>query len=98
MVFCKGCGKTVHESATSCPQCGFTEKPKTSKNKSTATVLCFFLGALGAHKFYMGKAGWGVVYLLFFWTLIPSLVACVEFFMLLCMSEETFHKKVTNNQ
>lgn len=34
------------------------------KNKWVALLLCFFLGYLGAHKFYEGKAGLGVLYLL----------------------------------
>ena len=34
------------------------------KNKWVAFFLCLFLGFLGAHKFYEGKAGRGVLYLL----------------------------------
>ena len=34
------------------------------KNKWVALALCFFLGFLGAHKFYEGKAGLGVLYIL----------------------------------
>ena len=34
------------------------------KNKWVAFLLCFFLGYLGAHKFYEGKAGMGILYLL----------------------------------
>lgn len=33
------------------------------KNKWVAFVLCLFLGYLGAHKFYEGKVGMGVLYL-----------------------------------
>ena len=33
------------------------------KNKWVAFLLCFFLGFLGAHKFYEGKAGMGILYL-----------------------------------
>lgn len=35
-------------------------------NKWVALCLCIFLGPLGAHKFYEGKGGMGVVYLLTF--------------------------------
>jgi len=39
--------------------------PGTSrKNKTTALVLCIFLGGLGAHRFYVGKVGTGILYLL----------------------------------
>ena len=34
------------------------------KKKVLAYLLLVFLGCLGAHKFYMGKIGWGIVYLL----------------------------------
>ena len=34
------------------------------KNKWTALALCLFLGCLGGHKFYEGKTGLGVAYLL----------------------------------
>lgn len=36
---------------------------KTPKSKWTAFLLCFFLGYLGAHKFYEGKIGTGIFYL-----------------------------------
>ena len=35
-----------------------------AKNKWVAFFLCFFLGFLGAHKFYEGRGGSGVLYLL----------------------------------
>lgn len=34
-----------------------------AKNKWVAFCLCLFLGYLGAHKFYEGKAGMGILYL-----------------------------------
>ncbi len=34
------------------------------KSKGVAYLLWFFLGLLGVHKFYVGKVGMGVVYLL----------------------------------
>lgn len=34
-----------------------------AKNKWVAVCLCFFLGVLGAHKFYEGKIGMGVLYI-----------------------------------
>ena len=32
-------------------------------NKTVALLLCFFLGGFGAHKFYEGKIGMGLLYL-----------------------------------
>ncbi len=34
-----------------------------AKNKWVALLLCIFLGFFGAHKFYEGKAGMGILYI-----------------------------------
>lgn len=34
------------------------------KSKGVALLLCFFLGFLGGHKFYEGKIGMGILYIL----------------------------------
>ena len=39
---------------------GYRGKPI---NKTTALLLCIFLGGFGAHKFYEGKIGMGILYL-----------------------------------
>ena len=33
------------------------------KSKTTAYLLWFFLGAIGIHKFYLGKTGMGILYI-----------------------------------
>lgn len=48
------------------------------KNKTTAGLLAIFLGSIGIHKFYLGKTGQGILYLLFFWTYIPAIIAFIE--------------------
>lgn len=37
-----------------------------SCDKWVAFLLCFFLGTVGAHKFYEGKTGMGIIYILTF--------------------------------
>lgn len=37
-----------------------------ARNKWVALLLCWFLGYLGAHKFYEGKTGMGILYLFTF--------------------------------
>ena len=63
------------------------------KSKTTAAVLAFFLGGIGVHRFYLGQAGLGIVYLVFSWTLIPCLVAFIDFIGFLCMSDEQFNRR-----
>jgi len=36
---------------------------KSKKEKLPAFLLCLFLGALGAHRFYVGKIGTGILWL-----------------------------------
>lgn len=52
------------------------------KNATTAALLALFLGGLGAHRFYMGQIGMGMLYLVFSVTLIPLVVSLVEIFLM----------------
>lgn len=38
-------------------------------------LLALFLGGIGAHDFYVGKTGKGLIKLAFCWTGIPSIIA-----------------------
>ena len=57
-------------------------------NKVVYCLLCFFLGGIGAHKFYSRRTGAGICYLLFCWTAIPALIAFVEFIVALCKKSD----------
>lgn len=57
---CPKCGENIHESAVICPKCGCSVN---LKNKWIAFLLCFFLGVIGAHKFYEHKIGMGILYI-----------------------------------
>lgn len=63
------------------------------KNKVVAGVLAILLGSLGIHKFYLGRIGWGIVYLLLSWTGIPGFLGLIEGIIYLVKSEEDFNAK-----
>lgn len=60
--------------------------PGTSeKNLLVATLLCFFLGTLGVHRFYVGKVGTGIAMILTLgglgvWTLVDFIMLLVQAF------------------
>ncbi|NTU68757.1 MAG: TM2 domain-containing protein [Chlorobiaceae bacterium] len=105
--FCSECGAIINAKAEICPKCGVRQTPPPStncleaiapngKSKLAAALFAFFLGSIGVHKFYLGKIGWGVVYILFCWTFIPSIVSLIEGILLLVMSDAEFNRKYGN--
>jgi TM2 domain-containing membrane protein YozV len=63
------------------------------KSKVVAGILGIFLGGIGAHKFYMGKIGMGLLYLLFCWTGVPAIIGFIEGIVYLCSNDENFQLK-----
>ncbi|MBB6671300.1 TM2 domain-containing protein [Cohnella nanjingensis] len=63
------------------------------KNKIAAGVFGIVLGGLGVHKFYLGRIKMGVLYLLFCWTGIPSIVGIIEGVLYLTMSDPEFNER-----
>jgi len=63
------------------------------KNKVAAGVLAILLGGLGIHKFYLGKLGQGILYLIFSWTGIPSIIGLIEGILYLVQTDEEFNAK-----
>jgi len=68
-----------------------------AKNKSVAIILAFFLDSFGIHKFYLGNNFAGILYLVFFWTFIPALLAIFDFIGLLLMSDNAFNAQYNVN-
>lgn len=99
--YCTACAAVLDARAEICPTCGVRqhgapshpERSSGEKSRTTAALLAFLLGGLGAHKFYLGQAGLGVLYLLFCWTFIPAIVAFIEFIMYLTMTDRAFTAK-----
>lgn len=63
------------------------------RDKVIAALFAIFLGGLGLHKFYLGKTGKGILYLLFVWTGIPSFIGFIEGITYLCSDDKKFMLK-----
>lgn len=69
-MFCNHCGKELYDQAVICPNCGCAVNGKSvvghseEKQWTVAFVLAWFLGAFGAHRFYLGQTGLAVLQLL----------------------------------
>jgi hypothetical protein len=93
-IYCQGCGSVMSSKARACPACGHPVRGVgKSKSRVVAAVLALLLGGLGAHKFYLGKVGLGILYLLFCWLLIPAVVALIEGIVYLVQDDETFAER-----
>ena len=58
-------------------------------NKVVYCVFALFLGGIGIHKFYAGKIGTGILFLLFCWTWIPLIISVIDFLIALCKPADT---------
>lgn len=98
-VFCSHCGEKMSGEAAACPKCAHPNKSASyptggaPKSRIVAGVLALLVGGLGIHKFYLGKIGLGIVYILFFWTFIPAIIAFVEGIIYLVQDDKTFSLK-----
>lgn len=50
------------------------------KDEVVGVLLALFLGTFGAHHFYMRRPGLGILYCVFCWTGIPTIVSLIECF------------------
>lgn len=64
--YCQNCGQPVAPGAAVCTNCGFATAPAASaangqKSKLVAVLLCFFIGGIGIHDFYLGYNKNGII-------------------------------------
>ncbi len=67
------------------------------KDKTNAALLALLLGAVGAHKFYLGRTGVGVLYLILTCTFvlawIPAIAGFIDFVILALMDKDEFNRR-----
>ena len=99
VVYCTACAQEMSKEASACPKCGHPNSSKRPayvsppKSRIVAGVLGLLLGGLGIHKFYLNKAGLGLVYILFCWTFIPAIIGAIEGIIYLVQDDNTFALK-----
>jgi TM2 domain-containing membrane protein YozV/ribosomal protein L40E len=100
--YCHACAAILDARAEICPKCGVRQAgtlgglgatTPSGKSRVAAALFALFLGGFGVHKFYLGQVGMGIVYLLFCWTFIPSIIAFVEGIILLTQTDQVFAAK-----
>lgn len=105
MRYCVNCGKQMNAALPNCPFCGAAQVIGPTPaftggtvyaarhNRTSAALFAILLGSFGAHKFYLGQSGMGILYLLFCWTGIPTIVGVIEGIMYLSQSDMDFYRR-----
>lgn len=89
--FCPSCGHPANPQAAAATRSsgmapGYSpEKPVSPFSRLAALLLCFFVGVIGVHRFYVGKIGTGVAMIftlggLGIWVLIDFIMIIVGSF------------------
>ena len=99
---CSECGGEISLKAEICPHCGVRVRPlpgttRSGRTKIAAALLALFLGVAGAHKFYLGNAKMGIIYILISLTAVGLIITMIlgiyDFILLLTMSDADFTMK-----
>ena len=63
------------------------------KNKYITSLLALFLGTFGIHQFYLDNIKKGIFYIIFSWSLIPTLISVIESLYFLSINKNEFDRK-----
>jgi TM2 domain-containing membrane protein YozV len=105
MVYCSACGTQISPQALTCPNCGHPNAVNPAaanaangfnKSRTTAGILAILLGGFGVHKFYLGKIGMGILYFVFAWTGVPSIIGIIEGIIYLTQTDQAFAQAQTS--
>jgi TM2 domain-containing membrane protein YozV len=68
------------------------------KNRFIALIFALFLGSFGLHKLYLGHVLAGIMYLIFSWTGIPTVLSFIDVIILATMDERKFNVLYNHQQ
>jgi TM2 domain-containing membrane protein YozV len=87
----------MSKEAPYCPSCAHPNALSVfdgrGKARIVAGLLAIFLGTFGIHRFYLNQAKMGLLYLVFFWTFVPTVVGIIEGLIYLLGTDEGFREK-----
>ena len=63
------------------------------KSKNVAGLLALFFGSFGVHLFYLGRPLAGILYALFCWTFIPTILAFIQAIIYFSYNTDKFNAK-----
>ena len=92
---CLKCGTAISHSGSSEAEVVYVTSTLAYQgkySKQAAGILALLLGGAGAHKFYHGSFGFGILYLVFIFTLVPAILAFIEI-MYLTMSQDEYDQR-----
>ncbi|MBU3157433.1 TM2 domain-containing protein [Clostridium estertheticum] len=93
-MFCHNCNSQNDDGSNFCKICGINlliqanmtqDRNISSKNWLLTLLLCIFFGAVGIHRFYVGKIGTGILMILTFggfgiWVLVDLILIVTNAF------------------
>lgn len=66
---------------------------KKLRNKHTTSLLAFFGGTIGLHRFYLNQVWRGILYIIFSWTFLSTLIGIIDFISFLIIDDDKFDAK-----
>lgn len=95
--YCVNCGGQIDARAEICVRCGVRQPYREGAGKISrrvaAAIFAILLGSFGVHRFYLRQTGWGILYVVFCWTLVPAVAGLIEGILYLTMTDEQFAAK-----
>lgn len=69
-----------------------------ARDRQASALLAIFLGTVGAHKWYLRRPWEAILYCVFFWTFIPTVLGVMEGIWYLSLSDDEFRARVVERR